>query len=287
MLEKSPKIITGIIAFLIYFILVGLVIYYFNTKSIDKPKHYVKKNEHRIQVSLSRAKSSKKIKNKSSKKLKSKTEPIHKVISSKKIKPPKISKPTAKKKIKKKIIKEKIVKKTIKKKEKKLKKISKKIIKKEEKKVVKVKKVKTADLFTKIKTKNNVQHKKKEKPKKHIPMVKQKLTKKRSSSASDHIRNILKKQTMKDKGIENAYFSKVQALLETWPAQSEFAGQKAIVRISVKPTGKFDFKVQTESNNMQFNKELIAFLKQLQRLGLGRHQAGRSYEFNVEFIAKE
>ena len=277
MLDKSPKIITGIMAFLIYFILLGLVIYYFNTKSIDKTKHYVKKNEHRIQVSLARVKSTKKIKPKSKTSLNPKSKQIPKSTSTKKIKTPKISKPIVKKKLKKKIIKEKIVKKTINKKTPKINKAPTKLLKRKETKIKhKVsKKIKTSDLFTKVKTKNNVKQKKKEK-----------LIQKRTSKASEHIRELLKKQTIKDKGIENAYFSKVQALLQTWPAQSEFAGQKAIVRISVKPTGKFDFKVQTGSKNIQFNKELIAFLKQLQRLGLGRHKAGRSYEFNVEFIAK-
>ena len=283
MLDKSPKIITGIIAFSIYFILLGLVVFYFNSKSFDKPKHYVKKNEHRIQVSLSTVKKTKKIKN--NPRIKSKP----------KVKNPKKSKPKVKKELKKKRIKEKVIKKPIKKKEVKVKKIPKKIIKKKEKKIEqkiqkklnKQKKVKTIDLFTNIKTKDLVKSEKKEKLPKKKAEKKQKPIKKRTISASEHIRNTLKKQTIKDKGIENAYFSKVQTLLETWPAQSEFAGEKAVVRISVAPTGKFDFKVQTQSNNMDFNKELIAFLKQLQRIGLGKHHAGRNYEFNVEFIAKE
>ena len=76
-------------------------------------------------------------------------------------------------------------------------------------------------------------------------------------------------------------------MLENWPAQSDFAGEKASVSISVKPTGQFTFKVTSASNNAAFNQGLKDFLRQLQRLGLGRHHANRSYTFNVEFIAKE
>lgn len=53
MMERSPKLIWGVLALMIYFTLVGLLIFYFNTRHIDKSKHYVKKDEHRIQVALS------------------------------------------------------------------------------------------------------------------------------------------------------------------------------------------------------------------------------------------
>jgi outer membrane biosynthesis protein TonB len=43
---------TGSLAFGIYFIVIGLLIYYFNTKTRQESKHFVKKNEERIQVAL-------------------------------------------------------------------------------------------------------------------------------------------------------------------------------------------------------------------------------------------
>lgn len=282
LLEKSPKIITGIFALLIYFILLGLLIFYFNTKEIEKPKHYVKKNENRIQVSISTAKTYTKPKTlekvKKENKIKEKIKPKK---TKEKIKPKKIKekvkpKKSVKKKENKKITKDKVVKKRIKKQKKRVNKMSKKTTKSN--KVKEKHKADTSDLFSNVKTKNNVHPKIK-------AATKEKITKKRT--ASDKIRDSLKKESKKDKGVENAYFSKVQSLLETWPAQSEFAGEKAIVRISVMPTGKFEFNVQTLSNNIMFNQELIAFLKQLQGIGLGRHHAGRNYEFDVEFIAKE
>ena len=60
-----------------------------------------------------------------------------------------------------------------------------------------------------------------------------------------------------------------------------------MVRIYVKPTGQFDFKVKSKSNNIDFNLGLIDFLEQLQKLGLGSHNGGKTYEIEVEFTAKE
>ena len=278
MIEKSPKLIWGLLALLIYVLIIGLLLFYFNTRNKVVPKHYVKKNEQRIQVSLN---SQKKKKEKISKPtIKQKVKPKSK-LKAKKIKP----KPKMKEKEKKKkIIKEKVVKKLPKKKvenniTKKPKK--KKLVKKVKKnKIIKEKDVKkTADLFATLNTKKHHKEKKKSStnPKKttKIPSALEKINKSSNAAKS------------KDKGIENAYFSKVQSLLETWPAQSNFAGQKAMVRIYVKPTGQFDFKVKSKSNNIDFNLGLIDFLEQLQRLGLGKHHGGKTYEIEVEFTAKE
>jgi len=281
MIEKSPKLLWGLLAVLIYALLIGLLLFYFNTRNEVVPKHYVKKNEHRIQVSLS---SQKKKKEKVSKPtIKQKVKPKAKA---KKIKPK--PKPKMKEK-KKKIIKEKVVKKLAKKKvdnnitkKPKKKKLVKKI-KKPKVKKTKIKKEKdvkkTADLFAKLNTKKHHKEKKKSltNPKK--------ITKR--PSALEKISKSANAAKSKDKGIENAYFAKVQSLLETWPAQSDFAGQKAMVRIYVKPTGQFEFKVKSKSNNIDFNLGLIDFLEQLQRLGLGKHNGGKTYEIEVEFTAKE
>jgi len=295
MIEKSPKLIWGLLAVLIYALLIGLLLFYFNTRNELVPKHYVKKNEHRIQVSLS---SQKKKKEKVSKPtIKQKVKPKAKA---KKIKPkPKTkakkikSKPKIKEK-KKKIIKEKIVKKLAKKKvdnnitkkpkkKKLVKKIKKPKVQKAKVKKTKIKKEKdvkkTADLFAKLNTKKHHKEKKKS-------LTNPKKTTKRPS-ALEKISKSANAAKSKDKGIENAYFAKVQSLLETWPAQSDFAGQKAMVRIYVKPTGQFEFKVKSKSNNIDFNLGLIDFLEQLQRLGLGKHNGGKTYEIEVEFTAKE
>lgn len=306
MIERSYSFIWGILAFVIYAMVVGLLIFYFNTKRSDLSKHYVKKDTHRIQVSIA----TKQKTNKQKMPLpKPKVAPKPNIVKKNKLqKKETLQKETPKKVTSKKVIQEKIVKKRLKKKEENLTKVSKikpKKLKEKEKekpkekkkkiqkpkvkvkksKPKKVKKPKKAsDLFSKVEIKSKSKKINKEEPKK----VPQKTTNtKEVLSASQRIRNTLKNQKSSDSGIENAYFHKVQSMLENWPAQSDFAGEKASVSISVKPTGQFTFKVTSASNNAAFNQGLKDFLRQLQRLGLGRHHANRSYTFNVEFIAKE
>ena len=90
-----------------------------------------------------------------------------------------------------------------------------------------------------------------------------------------------------DQGIKNAYFAKVEKMLQGWPAQSEFAGETVKVWLKIEPDGSFDFKVLSASNNEEFNRGLIQYLKQLQKVGFDPHQNSKAYELNVEFVAKE
>ncbi len=278
--EKYPKLIWGAVALGIYFVLVGLLIFYFNSREEKKPVHYVKKDEHRIQVSISPAKSVQK-----------------KKVEKKKVTPPKITKPKPKpkpkpkvktkpkkveeKKVEKKAIKEKVVKKPPEK-------IVKKVVKKKDENITKPKAKKATDLFSEVKTpekKNLIQvtdKPVKEKPKNNIIKVTE-----NPLSASQRVSDSLKKQKSTDSGEVNAYFAKVQAMLEAWPAQSEFAGEQATVLLYIKPSGRFEFQVTSGSNVDEFNVGLLSFLKQLQSIGFGKHNAGRTYEFEAEFIAKE
>jgi protein TonB len=261
---KSLRFLWGGIAFLVYFGLIGLLLIYFNQRSVEKPKHFVKKDEKRIQV----------METAPIKAIRVKTIVEKPVVKPKKVVPKKteVVKPVKPKVIPKKekvILKEKIVKKkVVKKKPLKVNKPKVKV-KKEVKKPKKIEKPKkpvvkkTSDLFSSVKTEKKVT----DKPK----------------SASKQIKD--KKKS--DSGIENAYFAKVQSLLETWPAQSDYAGEKAMVSIYVKPTGMFEFKVKSQSDNVDFNLGLIDFLMQLQRMGLGKLDSGMTYEFKVEFIANE
>ncbi len=88
-------------------------------------------------------------------------------------------------------------------------------------------------------------------------------------------------------GIENAYLAMIEEKLKGWPAQSEYAGEKAKVWIKVEPNGRFIFKVITASGSEAFNSGLVAYLKQLQSIGFGHHKGNRAYELDVEFIATE
>ena len=263
MIKKSSTFISGSLAFGIYFMLIGLLIFYFNTREDKKPENYVKKNEQRIQVALSTTK--KAIDPKPQIKPKSKPKP--KVKPKVKVKP----KPKPKKEVKKKVIKEKVVKKRVKKKDENLTKPKKKAI----------------DLFANVKIskkKNLIQVS--DEPIKTAPQNSLIKVTDKPMSASERISSSLTVQNS-DKGVESAYFAKVQNMLEGWPAQSDYAGEKATVVLDIDPSGKFEFRVVSASNIEAFNTGLIAFLEQLQGIGFGSHNAGRTYKFEAEFIAKE
>ena len=257
---KPSKLIPGVMAIGIYLVVLGLLVFYFNTRTEDKAKNYVKKDEHRIQVALS----SSKPKSTAKKKVKAK---VRKKVQKK-------STPKPKKSSKKRVIKEKIVKK---------KPIKKKIVKKK-----KPKKNNTKDLFANVKApkkKNliNVTDKPvKTKPKNNLIKMTDNPT-----SASARINNSLKNQKNKQSGVENAYLAKVQSMLEGWPAQSEYAGEKVKVILYIRESGFFEFKIKSASRNIDFNNGLSEYLEQLQEFGFGHHTGGRTYNFEAEFIAKE
>ena len=269
MIKQSSTFISGFLAFGIYFLLIGLLIFYFNTRDEKKSTHYVKKDERRIQVALSAPKQpeNKKVINPKPK-VKPKPKPKPKVKPRVKPKP----KPKPKKVLKKKVIKEKVVKKTVKKKDENLTKPKKKAL----------------DLFANVKTPK----KKKlievtDKPIKTTPKSNFIKVTDKPISASERISTSLKNQKSSDSGVENAYLAKVQSMLEGWPAQSEYAGEKIKVILYINPTGFFEFKLKTTSNNSNFNEGLTGYLEQLQDIGFGRHKGERTYQFEAEFIAKE
>ncbi len=265
MIKKSSTFISGFLAFGIYFILIGLLIFYFNTRDEKKSVHYVKKDEKRIQVALS---TPKKLENK--KAINPKTKPKPKPKVKPKIKPKPKQKP--KKVVKKKVVKEKVVKKVVKKKDQNLTKPKKKAL----------------DLFANVKTpkkKNLITVS--DKPIKTIPKNNLIKVTDKPISASARISSSLKNQKSSDSGVENAYLAKVQSMLEGWPAQSEYAGEKIKVILYINPTGFFEFKLKTTSNNPNFNEGLTGYLEQLQDIGFGRHKGERTYQFEAEFIAKE
>jgi protein TonB len=263
---KASKYIPGVLAIGVYFLVIGLLIFYFNTRNEEKSKRYVKKDEHRIQVALSAPKKSEKPK---VVKKKPKVQPKKKPKAKPKVKP----KP--KKVVKKKVIKEKIVKK-------------KKIVKKDVNKTKPKKKNSAKNLFANVKApkkKNLI--KVSDKPIKTKPKSTLIKVTDKPKSASQRISSSLKNQKSSDSGVENAYLAKVQSMLEGWPAQSEYAGEKVKVILYINPTGFFEFKLKTVSNNQDFNIGLTEYLRQLQDIGFGRHKGDRTYQFEAEFIAKE
>ena len=280
------KFIWGTVAIGIYLLLVGLLIFYFNHRDKEEKKHYVKKDEHRIQVALASPKHTS-LPKKKTRQEKTKPTPVAKQKKTKKevpqkrkqktIKQKKVEqkKPLIKKSARKKVLKEKVVKKKI---------------KKQDHNLTKHKpKRKPKDLFASVKT-----HKKKKpliqvtdkpvraKPKKQLfEMVETR------PSANQRIQHSLKQQKQMDSGVENAYLAHVQEMLEGWPAQSEFAGEKVKVHLKIDPTGHFEFVIKRKSRNPDFNQALTEYLEQLQEFGFGPHRGSRTYLFEAEFIAKE
>jgi len=245
------KPLSGVYAVIIYILLVGLFLGFFNQRK-PKPEsiHYVKKNDNKIEVGLTTA-PKKVINPKPKPKPKPKKHIKKKKVIKKKIAPKK--KVVKKKIIKKKVVKKKIVKKRV---------VKKKVV--EEKKVVK-KKIDMKKLFDSI-----------EDSKRDTKVAKEsKLT-----SSMKNVKN-------RDKGIINRYFAKVEETLYYWPALSQFGGERAEVWLKIEQSGSFVFKILKPSNNPDFNSGLIQYLKQLQRVGFARHQYKRPLEARVEFIAKE
>ena len=269
MIKKSSTLISGLLAFGIYIAIITVLLFYFNSRDEKKPVHYVKKNEERIRISMSTPKPQ----------VKKETKKQPKKVLKPKPKPkPKPKKTVKKKVVKKKVIKEKVVKKP------------KTIKKKKDTNTTKPKKVnKPKDLFANISSSKKV-----EKPK-PIKVTKTPVKPKKSDmikvsdkpSASELVSNALKIQKKSDSGIENAYLARIEEKLKGWPAQSEYAGEKAKVWIKVEPNGSFKFKVITASGNEAFNSGLIDYLKQLQTIGFGQHKGNRAYELDVEFAATE
>ncbi|TNF43667.1 MAG: hypothetical protein EP216_03440 [Epsilonproteobacteria bacterium] len=266
MINKSSTFISGVLAFGIYFTVIGIVVFYFGTREQKKPVHFVKKNEDRIRVTMSSTKPApkKEVKKQPKKVVKPKPKP-------------KPKKTVKKKEVKKKVIKEKVVKK------------AKVVKKKKDVNTTKPKKVnKPKDLFANVTSKKKIEKPKPKVEKKPVEPKKSKSIKVAEKvSATELVSNTLKNQKKSDSGIENAYLAMIEEKLKGWPAQSDYAGEKARVSIRVEESGAFRFKVVSASGNDAFNAGLIAYLKQLQKIGFGPHKGNRPYELDVEFIAKE
>ena len=275
MIKKSSTFISGVLAFGIYFTLIGVLLFYFNSREQKKPVHYVKKNEDRIRVSMGGAKPAPK------KEVKKEPKKVTKPKPKPKPKPKAKPKETVEKKkiVEKKVVKEKVVKK------------AKVVKKKNDVNTTKPKKVNMPkDLFANVTSKKTV-----EKPKPKAQTQTKPVESKKSNvikvaekaSASDLVSDSLKNQKKSDSGIENAYLAMIEEKLKEWPAQSEYAGEKARVKIKVEPSGRFTYRLISASGNELFNSGLTAYLDQLQRIGFGPHKGNRPYDLDVEFIAKE
>ena len=142
---------------------------------------------------------------------------------------------------------------------------------------------KTSDLFASIRSDAPIVSTIKTKPSPKLSQV-TKISKSTSSAASELINKELGK--IGNAGVEDSYKSKVKSILQGWPAQNSYAGERAKISFVIQPNGDFDFKIIRPSANEEFNQGLVQYLKQLQRVGFGSHSGSRAYLFEVDFIAE-
>ena len=224
------KLFAGLAAFGIYFLMLGLILYYFGYRHESRPTHFVQKNEKGIAVSLAGPSRPGPRKTPAKTRPKPKHHPKPRNVTSKKAHP----------------------------------------VKAPVKKAPSRKHPDTKKLFSKVKL-----------PKKQPPRPgggKKGSTGKKGESL---------KKSSHDSGVENAYLARVESLLKGWPAQANFAGEEIDIRLTIYKDGSFDYKILKLSNNPDFNRELIAYLKQLQRVGFGPHRREKPYDIEVQFIAHE
>jgi len=94
------------------------------------------------------------------------------------------------------------------------------------------------------------------------------------------------KKVNKQVGVVDKYRAHMQQLLYNFPAQSNFAGERVVIKFTVYADGKFDYKFINRSLNPEFNTALKAYLKQLNNLGGFGAPPKQPFTAVVEFIAK-
>ncbi len=270
------RLLWGVVAVGIYLLIVGTLLIYFAHYHNTKQKHYVKKDQERVSVSLASAEPqpmAKPIQKPKPKQKKEATKP--------KSRPKKAKKATPKPKPKK-------TPKDHRKKEQKM-----PIAKVQKRKKVheqnrtKPSKKRVKDLFASVDVPAKPLIVVSDKPLKTTPKKPIFTMKEKRPSATSRIRDTLQNKRAQDSGVEDAYLAHVQQMLEDWPAQSDFAGEKVKVHLKIDPTGNFEFEIKRRSNNPDFNDALTAYLEQLQSFGFGPHKGSRTYLFEAEFVAKE
>ena len=315
---NSAKVISGVIAFIIYISIIFLILFFYNIHK-TKAKNYVEKNSDRVTVTL--VNSDKTVFNRRDKvTIPKKSVPkivpppvVPKKVIPKKVvrasKPiPKPKKVLPKKKVPKKVVpKKKVPKKVVPKKVLPKKKVPKKVVrapkpipkpkkivpkKKVPKKVVpkkivpkkKVPKKSAKDLFSSIKTERPV----KRHPKHPIKQpVKRESSIKHNSSITDRIKATHQSgrvsNTNREKGVKNAYIAKVKRAMNNWDAVG-MKGQWVTVNLTIYNSGKFRYT--TIGVNGSMRESLKRYLDFLNRRGLGRHNKSTPYSIQVRFRAR-
>jgi len=108
------------------------------------------------------------------------------------------------------------------------------------------------------------------------------------SSVADRIKNSYQSGRTstrnRDSGVKNAYIAKVKRHLNNWSAQSNYKGNSATIRLTIRNSGKFRYVI-TRTSSASLSAGLREFLDQLNRMGLGRHDKSSAYVITVHFKA--
>ncbi len=299
---NSAKVISGVIAFIIYISIIFLILFFYNIHK-TKAKNYVEKNSDRVTVTL--VNSNKTVFNRRDKVTIPK-KPVPKIVPPKvvpknvvpkKVVPKKIkraSKPIPKpkkvlpkKKVPKKVVPKKVVPKKVVRAPKPIPKPKKVVPKKKvPKKVVpkKVPKKSAKDLFSSIKTERPVK-KHSKRPVKQP--VKRQSSIKHNSSITDRIKATHQSGRVsnanREKGVKNAYIAKVKRAMNNWDAVG-MKGQWVTVNLTIYNSGKFRYT--TTGVNGSMRESLKRYLDFLNRRGLGRHNKSTPYSIQVRFRAR-
>ncbi|MDD5406759.1 MAG: TonB C-terminal domain-containing protein [Sulfurovaceae bacterium] len=291
-MRKAYTLTSGIIAVAIYISIVGLLFWYFSYKS--KEEDFTTKNEQIVAVDLSSMPSTKNKSNENSKLNQTKQEekPLASELSIKQQKEITLPQEQVENNLKSKPKEIRVQKKAEPIPVEKPKEIVTKIKKQEIKKIQNDQLIQnknnkpknTGDLFANIKSDAPITPVSKPKPLASKQSTQTNTAKSTSNAASELINNEFGKNG--NKGVEDAYKSRVKSILQGWPAQSSYAGERAKISFVIQPNGDFDFKIIKPSSNEEFNQGLVQYLKQLQKVGFGPHAGSRAYLFDVDFIAE-
>jgi outer membrane biosynthesis protein TonB len=139
------------------------------------------------------------------------------------------------------------------------------------------KRIKPKNLFSTVKTSPKTKPKSKKSTNTPKPQ---------KSKGTTHGKSSIKNNKKADKGIENKYLADVQNKLYGWPAQSNFAGAKMVIGLTIHPNGSFEYEVLQLSSNPEYNRVIQQYLKQLKPIGFGPTPSGKTYKFKVDIVAK-
>ena len=150
------------------------------------------------------------------------------------------------------------------------------------------------DLFSSVKTKDVTSRPVKRTPK---PVVKRPVvvpkapsTIKHNSSISDRIKSTHQSgrtsNANRDKGIKNAYISKIKRHLNNWNADSTHKGKRVSLKLTIYSSGKFSYTILS-GGDAGMKRSLSQFLDRLNRMGqLGRHSKSSPYSIKVNFTVR-